>query len=149
MQIRRSIPADTKAIAEAEKLIFTDPWSERDINDTICSDGAMCYTALTDDGKLIAYVLGRKIVPEGEIYRIATIPEYRRRGVAYRLLSYATKTERGSGLETLFLEVREQNIPARSLYKSFGFSEIGVRKNYYKLPFDNAVVMLLSAKEDL
>ena len=149
MQIRRSIPADAKRLAEAEKAIFSDPWSERDITDTICSDGAMCYTALSDGGELIAYLLGRKIVPEGEIYRIATLPEHRRRGVAYRLLSYATKTERGHGLETLFLEVREKNIPARSLYKSFGFSEIGVRKNYYKLPLDNAVIMLLSAKEDL
>ena len=149
MEIRRSLPADSKLIAEAERRIFPDPWSERDITSTICASGAMCYTALSDTGELIAYILGRTIVPEGEIYRIATLPEHRRRGVAYRLLSYATKTERGKGLETLFLEVREKNIPARSLYKAIGFREVGVRKNYYSLPTDNAVIMLLSAKEDL
>ncbi len=149
MQIRRSLPADAKKIAEAEKCIFPDPWSERDITDTICVDGAMCYSVLSDTGELMAYILGRKIVPEGEIYRIATLPEYRRRGVAYRLLSYAAKTERGKGLETLFLEVREKNLPARNLYRAFGFREVGVRKNYYSLPADNAVIMLLSAKEDL
>ena len=148
MEIRRAIPADAKKIAEAEGIIFPDPWSERDVVDTICASGAMCYVALSDTGELRAYIIGRKIVPEGEIYRIATLPEYRRRGVASRLLSYAVKTERGKGLETLFLEVREKNIAARSLYKSMGFREIGIRKNYYSLPTDNARVMLLSAKED-
>ncbi len=149
MEIRRSLPSDAKAIAEAERNIFPDPWTERDITSTICTDGAMCYSALSDTGELIAYILGRKIVPEGEIYRIATLENHRRRGVAYRLLSYAVKTERGKGLENLFLEVREQNAPAISLYKAFGFLPVGIRKNYYTSPTDNAVIMLLSAKENL
>ena len=148
MEFRRSTPADAKGIARIEESVFSDPWTEDDIISTISTEGAMCYTALSD-GEVIAYIIGRQIPPEGEIYRIATIPEKRRRGIAYRLLDYAVKCERGRGLESLFLEVREQNIPAKNLYKSYGFREVGIRKNYYKNPTDNAVIMLHSHSMDL
>ena len=141
MEIRRSIPADAKEIAAAEISVFPDPWSERDITDAISAVGSMCYTALSD-GKVVAYLIGRQIAPEGEVYRIATLPSHRRRGIAYRLIDYALKCERGRGLESVFLEVREKNVPARNLYKSYGFMEIGVRKNYYKDPLDNAIIMM-------
>lgn len=148
MEIRASLPADASEIALAEKEIFPDPWSERDIINTISTEGAMCYTAL-DGNKVIAYLIGRQIPPEGEIYRIATLPHKRGQGIAYRLLDYAVKCERGRGLESLFLEVRENNEPARRLYKSYGFKQIGVRKNYYTNPTDNAIVMLLCHDADL
>ena len=141
MEIRRSTPADAPDIAAAEELIFSDPWCERAITDLISTEGAMCYTA-KDGDKVIAYVLGRIIAPEGEIYRIATLPEYRKRGIAYRLLDYAYKTERGHGLEVLFLGVRTQNKAARALYRAYGFDEVGVRKNYYKDPIDDAIIMI-------
>ncbi|MBO7304517.1 MAG: ribosomal protein S18-alanine N-acetyltransferase [Clostridia bacterium] len=144
MEIRRALPNDASIIAEAERKIFSDPWSEADIISTISTEGSMCYVALSD-GQISAYVIGRQIAPEGEIYRLATLPEYRRRGIAYRLLDYAVKCERGRGLESLFLEVREQNSAARRLYESYGFKKIGERKNYYKNPADNAIIMLLSS----
>ena len=141
MEIRRSLPKDAPEIARAEALIFPDPWSEEDITALISTEGAMCYTA-TADGALIAYLIGRQISPEGEIYRIATLPSYRRRGVAYRLLDYAVRCEEALGLENLFLEVREKNAAARALYSSYGFKQMGIRKNYYKNPTDDAIVML-------
>ena len=146
MEIRRSVPADAKEIARLEEEIFSDPWTEASIISTISTEGSMCYSALSD-GELCAYIIARQIPPEGEIYRIATHPDKRRRGIAVRLLSYAIKTERGRGLESLFLEVRERNTPARRLYTECGFVEVGLRKNYYKNPDDNAVIMLLSSEE--
>ena len=79
MIIRRSLPSDASAIALLEKEIFSDAWNEKDIASLISTSGAMCYTALGDDGILYAYVLGRTIAPEGEIYRVATAPERRGR----------------------------------------------------------------------
>ena len=108
----------------------------------------MCYTAIKD-GRLVGYILGKIIDPEGEIYRIAIMPEFRQQGIGYRLLDYAVKTERGHGLECLFLEVRSRNIPAIALYRAYGFKKIGVRKGYYKNPDDDAVVMLKADKQDL
>ena len=92
MEFRRSIPDDAPGIARLEDEIFNDAWSYRDVQDLICTDGGMCFTAL-EDGEVIAYVIGRMIAPEGEIYRIATDERYRRRGIAYRLLDYAAKYE--------------------------------------------------------
>lgn len=142
MQFRRAIPDDAPLIADAEALIFPDPWSIKDILATVSANGALCYVAKSDSGELLSYVIGRTIIPEGEIYRVATLPGARRRGIAYRLIDYALKTERGRGLESVFLEVREKNVPARNLYKSYGFVEIGTRKNYYKDPCDNAILMM-------
>ena len=141
MEIRRAHPDDATAIAEMEVNIFGDPWGKKDIFSYICSDMGMCFSAI-DGGEVIGYIIGRKIPPEGEIYRIAVRPDRRQRGVGYRLLSYALKTERGSGVETVFLEVRESNIPARALYRAYGFNEISIRKNYYQNPTENAVIMI-------
>ena len=142
MEIRRANPNDVLTIEEIEALSFSDPWSRADINSYVCSEDGMCFVA-TDGGKPIAYLIGRIIAPEGEIYRIATHPERRGRGVGYRLLSYAMKTERGRGLETTFLEVRQSNSAAINLYLSYGFQRIGTRRNYYKNPTEDAVLMML------
>ena len=142
MDIRRAIADDATAIAEMEAECFSDPWSRKDILSYICSRDGMCFTA-TKDGEPIAYVIGRIIPPEGEIYRIAVKEAERCRGIGYRLLSFALKTERGRGLETTFLEVRSKNTAARALYSAHGFKEISIRKNYYKNPDDDAVIMIL------
>lgn len=142
MEFRRSIPKDATGIAELEELIFSDSWSYRDIQDLICTEGAMCFCAVDNSDKVLAYVIGRLIPPEGEIYRVAVRPEMRQRGIGYRLLDYAIKTAKGHGLERLFLEVRSQNIPAINLYTAYGFKKIGIRKNYYKNPQDDAIIML-------
>ena len=141
MDIRRSIPDDATAIAEMEGEYFSDSWSKKDIFSYICSDDGMCFSAL-DNGEVIGYIIGKKIPPEGEIYRIAVREDKRQRGIGYRLLSYGLKTELGEGVESVFLEVRSKNTAARALYKAYGFSEIGVRRNYYQNPSDDAIVMI-------
>ena len=146
MEIRRARPDDATDIAVMEAEIFGDPWGQKDIFSYICSDSGMCYSALDEGGRVIGYIIGRKIPPEGEIYRVAVRPEKRQRGIGYRLLSYALKTEMGHGVETVFLEVRKQNAAARALYRAYGFSEVGVRKSYYQNPTDDAVVMIKDSK---
>ena len=147
MDFRRSSPFDATEIAEIEARIFPDPWSERDISDTITHEGAMCFTA-AEGGRVVAYVIGRIIPPEGEIYRVAVVPERRQRGVGYRLLDYAMKTSRGKGLETAFLEVRSKNLPALALYRAYGFEKVGLRKGYYKNPDDDAIIMVKASRAD-
>ena len=148
MEFRRSVPADATGIAKLEEEIFSDAWSYRDVQDLICTEGSMCFSAI-DNGEVIAYVIGRLIAPEGEIYRVAVKPEKRQRGIGYRLLDYAVKTSKGQGLERLFLEVRSQNVPAIKLYTSYGFKQIGLRKGYYKNPADDAVIMLRASRCDM
>lgn len=145
MEIRRARPDDAGEIEKMEAEYFSDPWQRKDIFTYICSEDGICYTAL-EKGAPIAYIIGRKIPPEGEIYRIAVKSAHRRRGVGYRLLSYALKTEMGKGLETVFLEVRSRNLAAIRLYRSYGFLRVGERKGYYKNPDDDAIIMLKQSK---
>lgn len=149
MDFRRSTPHDAPGIARLEAEIFPDPWDWRSVSDLITTEGAMCFTAVDDEGRVVAYVIGRLIPPEGEIYRVATAPEYRRRGIAYRLLDYAIKTSRGHGLENIFLEVRSMNTAAIKLYSAYGFTEVGRRRGYYHNPSDDAIIMLKANRADL
>ena len=145
MELRRASAADSRAIAEMEAECFNDAWSEPDVLSYICSEMSMCYAAHDSDG-LVGYILGRKIPPEAEIYRVAVKKEKRQRGIGYRLLSYAIRCEIPEGVETVFLEVREANAAARALYRAEGFEEIAVRKNYYHDPVDNAIIMAKGVK---
>ena len=148
MDFRRALPTDSGGIAGIEESVFPDAWNQRDITNLICTEGSACFVA-RDGESVIAYVLARLIAPECEIYRVAVLPEYRQRGIGYRLLDYAIKTSRGKGLEGVFLEVRESNIAAIKLYEAYGFKKIGMRKNYYKNPTENACLMLYGNSTDL
>ncbi len=143
MEIRRSRPEDASAIAVMEAAIFGDPWSEKDILSYISSQIGMCYTALLD-GEPVGYIIGQKIPPEAEVYRIAVREDKRRGGIGNMLLTYALDAELECGVKTVFLEVRSKNTAARELYRHLGFNEEGIRENYYQNPDDDAVVMLIN-----
>ena len=145
MEIRFASPQDSSLIRALEVECFDDSWCEKDILSYICSETSMCYVAIRE-GVLVGYMLGRKILPEGEIYRIAVAPAMRGRGIGYRLLSNALEKEAECGVETVFLEVREHNSAARALYLAASFEEISLRKNYYKNPDDNAIIMVKGVK---
>ena len=76
MELRKANPNDASKIEEIETLSFPDPWSTKDLLSYICSEDGMCFVAV-DNNRVIAYLVGRIIAPEGEIYRIATTPELR------------------------------------------------------------------------
>ncbi len=142
MEIRRSIPDDATAIAKMESTIFDDPWREKDIFSYITSQIGMCYTAL-ENGEVIGYIIGQKIPPEGEVYRIAVREDKRRCHVGNKLLTYALDSELRCGVEVVFLEVRSQNNTAIEFYKHIGFNYDGIREDYYQNPKDDAIVMVI------
>lgn len=144
-ELRKAVRADAKEIARLEDEIFSDAWSLFDIEAAIDDGGGVCYVAEAE-GEIISYVIGRKIEPEAEIYRVATAKAYRRCGYSKLLIDFLFCAE--GGVEKIFLEVRESNGAARGLYSSLGFKEISVRKNYYKSPCENAVIMLKDKKNE-
>ena len=72
---------------------------------------------------------------------MAVFPEYRRQGVAAKLLAVFENFARGNKLAFLTLEVRPSNTAAIALYESFGFRQAGRRKNYYDLPKEDALIL--------
>ena len=127
------------AIAEAEQLLFTDPWTENALEGHLASEGGRGYFIL-EQNRMAGYLLGTLAFGEGEVFRIGIRPEYRRRGLGKALLSHFLEEGKKAGSEQIFLEVRESNAPARALYESLDFHIIGERKRYYRNPVEGAVL---------
>lgn len=129
-------------VAGLEAQCFSMPWSEKAFADAVESPNYECIAALDGaDDSVIGYA-GMQVVPdEAEITNIAVNPLYRHRGTAYKLLESLELLCRRKDVKYLHLEVRESNVAARKLYEKFGFEIDGIRKNFYKKPDENAVLM--------
>lgn len=92
-----------------------------------------------ENGRIAAFALGRVAADEGELFQIGTLAEFRRRGIAEKLLSELHDKMLEKGAEVCFLEVRSRNAAAIALYEKCGYERISVRRNYY--PDDDAVIM--------
>lgn len=134
-------------LAEIERACFSKPWTENGFLSELENDTARFYSARIGD-KLVGYMGFYIVCAEGYVANIAVLPEYRRQGIAGRLIENALNICRMSGTEFLSLEVRVSNTAAISLYKRYGFGIEGERKNFYTSPTENAYIMTLNFTED-
>lgn len=139
--IREMYPDDIPEIVSIERLSFSTPWSEASFQSEIHNRYSIARVAELN-GIIAGYICARHIGDECHLLNMAVRPGYRRHGIATILLKDAIEDLRESGCRFLFLEVRESNYRARRLYEKFGFKTIGLRKNYYVYPDDNAVIMM-------
>ena len=122
-------PQDLPAVIEIERQSNSHPWTERNFQDAMTS-GYLSLVA-RDRGEICAFAIARGVVDEAELLLIAVTPSERRHGVAALLWTEMAQRLKIAGATKIFLEVRASNVPARSFYASRGFSQVGVRKNYY------------------
>lgn len=134
------IKSDAKQVFAIEKKCFSQPWSESDFEKTVDDDNYLYLTALDSD-KVVGYAGLVMSIPEGDITNIAVDYEYRHLGIGEQLLTSLITLGCEKGLEDIYLEVRESNENAINLYKKAGFEQIGIRKNFYQLPSENALLM--------
>ena len=134
------IESDVEEIASMESAIFSDAWTARSIEETYNQSQAFIVTAELND-KLAGYCIVYFALDEGEIARIAVDNGLRRQGVGRKLLEQVEIICKEKGITRLMLDVRESNESARAFYKSLGFEEDGVRKNFYEMPKEDAVLM--------
>ncbi len=140
MIVREAGERDLPEISALEKLCFSDPWSEESLKMQISSPLSLMLVCESEK-RVLGYAYGSVIAPEGELYRIAVASDARKRGVGTLLLNSFFHEMRKRGAATVYLEVRETNLAARTLYEKAGFSLVGIRKNYYHEPLENAAVM--------
>lgn len=123
-------------IFNLEKEIFKNSaFSKSYLNTLIKGDNSFIYIYLIDD-KVCGYLIILDSIDVYEILAIATVEEYRNKGIAQELLAKIR-------IKNIFLEVRESNQTAINFYKKNRFKEISIRKNYYSEPTENAVIMKL------
>jgi [ribosomal protein S18]-alanine N-acetyltransferase len=98
----------------------------------------------SEEDSVAAFIVSRLIGPELHVYNVAVRPEFRRRGVAAQLLRAVLKWGQANGAALAFLEVREGNSAAQSLYRTCGFEVVGRRRQYYAAPLEDALLMSVS-----
>lgn len=133
--------SDAHEIATLEKRCFShDTWSESSIINDIKSENRIWYKAQNRDGKLIGYCAILLSDDHSELLKLAIDERFRNKGIATTLLLHALYDIRNLKKDMIFLEVREDNAPAINLYKSIGFVQVNIRKNYYGPRVDGLVM---------
>ena len=141
MKIRYMTEADLDQAAAIEAACFREPWSRALLASGLGSPWNVYLAAEAEDGRLAGYGAACVIAGEGEIQRIAVLEEFRRQGLGRKLLDAMAASARKKGAGAMTLEVRVSNEPAIKLYFSAGLRTEAQRKDYYRNPREDALIM--------
>ena len=140
IEIVKMNEAHVQQVAAIEKLCFSDPWSENSIAYELRGPFSLWLVAL--DGQTVAgYVGSQSVQGESDMMNIAVHPDYRRQGIAERLVTELANQLKALGNGCLTLEVRASNESAIALYQKLAFQQIGRRPNYYRNPREDALIL--------
>ena len=150
--IREMTRKDVAAAAAIEAANFSEPWSE---NSFLSSLNRTDYIFLvaekvlegSEAGEILGYCGFYYSFDEAEITNVCVKEAARKQGLGRQILEESFRRCKRLGVTTIELEVRFGNGPAVSLYKSLGFEEIGVRKNFYSKPVEDARIMIKKNEE--
>lgn len=140
MIIRQMQLQDVPAIAELEKLCFSDPWSENSIASELVNPLSYWLVA-EDNGKIAGYVGSQAVLDAADMMNLAVSPDYRQQGVGQALVNGLVAYLEQNNVIALLLEVRVSNMPAISLYEKLGFIQVGRRPKYYHNPREDALIL--------
>ncbi len=127
-------------IADLEKLCFSDPWPVAGILPELKNPLSYWLVAMDGD-RLGGYIGSQSCPPEADVMNVAVSPEYRRQGIAQRLIEALVAGLKRKEITSLSLEVRASNEPAIALYNKLGFVQVGRRPNYYRNPKEDACIL--------
>ncbi len=131
-------------IAELERICFSVPWSRNMLAEELDNACSAFLAAVDEANRVVGYAGLMVVLDEGYITNVAVHPDFRRRGIARKLLDVFESFAAANKLSFLTLEVRESNYGAIALYGSRGYRGVGRRKNYYEHPKEDAVIMTRS-----
>jgi len=143
--IRKMTEADVPVVAELDKISFSLPWPERSfLFEVTTNPASRCWVAEVD-GQVVGMIVAWLFVDEVHIATIATHPDFRRQGIAQKLLIHTLRYTSDEGAVSSFLEVRESNLAAQEMYRKFGYEMTGRRKRYYKDNDEDTILMTLES----
>ena len=127
-------------VAELERICFADPWSEKSVASELDNKWALWLVAEENDC-VMGYIGSQTSIDETDVMNVAVHPDYRRKGIAEALITELVARLKEGGSHALMLEVRASNAPAIALYEKLGFSQVGCRRNYYRNPKEDALIL--------
>lgn len=148
IQITRMCLFDLPAVAEIERRSFSQPWSENGFRASLESEYSLYLVARWEEtGEIVGYCGLLQSFDEADIINVAVRSEFRGRGIGYEMLRQLMESGRERGIERFTLEVRRSNHGAQKLYEKLGFYSVGIRKNFYEKPTEDAVIMWTGQSE--
>lgn len=140
MEIIQMNESHVTQVAELEKLCFSDPWSENSITSELVNK--LSYWLVAVEGDTVAgYIGSQSVLGESDMMNVAVHPDFRRQGIAKRLVLTLVEGLKVRGNHCLSLEVRASNEPAIRLYEKLGFLQVGRRPKYYRNPREDALIL--------
>jgi ribosomal-protein-alanine N-acetyltransferase len=140
VSVREPQPGDVRALERAERECFTDPWPGQFFVSEMFAPGRYHRLLVDQGGELVGYLFAAWQYLDLHVLKIATLTEYRRSGLARRLMDMAERHVAQMGGDSITLEVRESNHPALALYDFLGYRRAGRRRHYYA-DGEDAIVM--------
>ncbi|MGH2581736.1 MAG: ribosomal protein S18-alanine N-acetyltransferase [Anaerolineales bacterium] len=152
-RLRAMRPSDLVQVHALETRIFPTPWSMKsyqfELERNPASEQWVIETGNENDPEVVAYTVCWVLGDEIHIANLAVAPEFRRLGLASRLLIHALNRGSVDSLRSATLEVRAGNQAAQALYERYGFHVVGRRKKYYRDNNEDALLMQLPNLERL
>jgi len=121
---------DVDAVLNIEQAVQAFPWTRGNFTDAL-GYGYLCQVD-EQDGEIRGYAILMPVIDEGELLTIGVAAAQQRKGVGRAMLREMLEAARNRNMRRVFLEVRASNDAAIALYRSAGFSQIGVRRGYYR-----------------
>lgn len=140
MKIVEMNPTHVAQVAELEKLCFSEPWSEKSVASELENELSLWLIA-EENGVVLGYVGSQTVLDETDMMNVAVHPDHRRLGIAAALITELVSQLKKRGSRCLKLEVRVSNEGAIALYETLGFVKLGLRKNYYRNPKEDALIL--------
>jgi ribosomal-protein-alanine N-acetyltransferase len=142
VEIRKLKLRDLTAIEEIERLSYPTPWSRSMFAGELSKPSSICLGAIdVEANRLVGYLIISRYVDAWHVMNIAVANEFRRRGIATRLMERLFEITSGDGRRGYTLEVRVSNDAAIRLYESLGFKARGLRRGYYTDNREDALIM--------
>jgi ribosomal-protein-alanine N-acetyltransferase len=131
----------SEALATVDAACFDHPWTIDAVRGLIAGGLTRVWLVRTATGDVVGSAMVRVVAGEGEVLRIAVVPEARGQGIGRTLLRAVMSAIADACVDGVYLEVRASNVAARRLYARAGFVEQGRRRAYYDAPREDAVLM--------
>ena len=141
LRIEKLQRRDLRQVLRIEGKVFPEPWSVEVFNSELALRKGRLYRAVWDGDEMVGYIGFMMADDEAHMTTIATSPSFQLSGVATTMIVDGIRTLRSSGIKHISLEVAANNEPAQALYRRFGFAPVAVRRNYYPVTGQDALVM--------
>lgn len=140
VQYRAMQENDIEQMTAIEAQVFSQPWSRKSFEEALSYENLLFVVAVMEE-TVVGYCGLYMVLEEGNVINVAVKEEFRGRHIAQEMLTFLMEEGAKQNITAFTLEVREHNETALHVYEKLGFESVGIRKNFYEKPIENAIIM--------